>query len=422
MTNVIISPSTLKGTVSAPPSKSDVHRAIICAALSQGVCRISPVALSNDIKATIGCIEALGATTKMENNVLTVDGSNIYTNKKADLFCSESGSTLRFFIPVAAAGGINATFSGEGLLPDRPIGIFLNTLPEAGVECITEGGLPLEIKGQLRSGIFEIPGNVSSQFITGLLFALPLLKGDSEIRLTSPLESTGYIDMTIYTMSKFGVEVETTENGWFIRGNQNYKPTDYITDRDWSQAAFFMVAGAISGNVTITGVNKNSAQGDKKIAELLAQFGADVNWEDSQVTVKSEEMKAITIDASQIPDLVPVLAVCATFAKGTTKIINAERLRIKESDRLNTTANLINSLGGKVTELSDGLEITGVSMLKGGNAQGSNDHRIVMSAAVCGCGCENEIDCTDAQSINKSYPDFFEDYNRIGGKANVLLR
>lgn len=422
MTNVSITPSKLKGTIPAPPSKSDVHRAIICAALSKGKCRISPVALSNDIKATIRCIEALGATAEIQDKVLTIDGSNMLKNKTADLDCGESGSTLRFFVPVTALGGVNATFTGEGKLPERPIGIYLDTLPKAGVQCKTQGGLPLEISGNLRSGKFEIPGNVSSQFITGLLFALPLLEGDSDIVLTSPLESVGYINMTIYTMEKFGVCVEATDYGWHIKGGQSYTPADYKTDGDWSQAAFFMVAGAISGNVTVTGVNKNSPQGDKKIAELLAELGAEVDWKDTEVTVKAGKMKAITIDASQIPDLVPVLAVCGTFAEGKTKIINAERLRIKESDRLNTTANLINSLGGKVTELADGLEITGISMLKGGNAKGCNDHRIVMSCAVCGTCAENEIQCTDAQSINKSYPDFFEDYNRIGGKANVLLR
>lgn len=422
MDNVIINPSQLDGEITAPPSKSDVHRAIICAALSKGKCRISPVALSNDIKATIRCIEALGATTKIENNVLTVDGVDMFKNKTALLDCGESGSTLRFFIPVAGFGGVNATFVGSGLLPQRPIGIYLDALPKAGIECKTKGGLPLEISGTLKSGRFEIPGNVSSQFITGLLFVLPLLDGDSDIVLTSPLESTGYIDMTIYTMLKFGVEIDITDYGWHIRGNQHYLPTDYKTDGDWSQAAFFMVAGAISGNVTVKGVNKNSAQGDKKISDILAEFGADVEWRDTEVAVKARKMSAVTIDASQIPDLVPVLAVCATFAKGTTKIINAERLRIKESDRLKTTANFINNLGGKVTELADGLEITGVGKLAGGNAEGCNDHRIVMSACVCATGCEGAVQCTDAQSINKSYPEFFDDYNRIGGKANVLLR
>ena len=420
MSDVKFSPFVPNGTVNVPPSKSDVHRAIICAAMANGVSRISPVALSNDIKATIGCIKALGADAVLENNVLTVDGTNMYKNKTALLDCGESGSTLRFFIPIAAVGNINATFVGKGNLPQRPIGIFTEALPKAGTVCKTEGGLPLEIKGQLKSGIFEIPGNVSSQFITGLLLALPILEGDSEIVLTSPLESVGYIAMTIRTMKQFGVNIQATEKGWHIKGGQSYKTCDYTTDGDWSQAAFFMVLGAVSGKVTVKGVAKDSTQGDKKCAEILARFGAKVTQLDNEVTVEKGELKALTIDASQIPDLVPVLSVCAAFAEGTTKIINAERLRIKECDRLKATAELLNNLGGKVKELSDGLEITGVSSLKGGNINGYNDHRIVMSAAVCAARSDEDITATFAMSINKSYPDFYIDYNSIGGKANVL--
>ena len=420
MSDVKFSPFVPNGTVNVPPSKSDVHRAIICAAMANGVSRISPVALSNDIKATIGCIKALGADAVLENNVLTVDGTNMYKNKTALLDCGESGSTLRFFIPIAAVGNITATFVGKGKLPQRPIGIFTEALPKAGTVCKTEGGLPLEIKGQLKSGIFEIPGNVSSQFITGLLLALPILEGDSEIVLTSPLESVGYIAMTIRTMKQFGVNIQATEKGWHIKGGQSYKTCDYTTDGDWSQAAFFMVLGAVSGKVTVKGVAKDSTQGDKKCAEILARFGAKVTQLDNEVTVEKGELKAITIDASQIPDLVPVLSVCAAFAEGTTKIINAERLRIKECDRLKATAELLNNLGGKVKELSDGLEITGVSSLKGGNINGYNDHRIVMSAAVCAARSDEDITATFAMSINKSYPDFYIDYNSIGGKANVL--
>ena len=420
MSDVKFSPFVPNGTVNVPPSKSDVHRAIICAAMANGVSRISPVALSNDIKATIGCIKALGADAVLENNVLTVDGTNMYKNKTALLDCGESGSTLRFFIPIAAVGNINATFVGKGKLPQRPIGIFTEALPKAGTVCKTEGGLPLEIKGQLKSGIFEIPGNVSSQFITGLLLALPILEGDSEIVLTSPLESVGYTAMTIRTMKQSGVNIQATEKGWHIKGGQSYKTCDYTTDGDWSQAAFFMVLGAVSGKVTVKGVAKDSTQGDKKCAEILARFGAKVTQLDNEVTVEKGELKAITVDASQIPDLVPVLSVCAAFADGTTKIINAERLRIKECDRLKATAELLNNLGGKVKELSDGLEITGVYSLKGGNVNGYNDHRIVMSAAVCAARSDEDITATFAMSINKSYPDFYIDYNSIGGKANVL--
>lgn len=418
--HILYKPFVPCGTVNIPPSKSDVHRAIICAALSKGKCTLSPVALSNDIKATIECIKSLGASAEIDGKTLTVDGANIFKTGNAVLDCGESGSALRFLIPVAAAGGIDAEFIGHGKLPQRPIGVFTDTLPKAGVSCETEGGLPLRISGQLKSGCFEVPGNISSQFITGLLFALPLLDGDSDIVLTSPLESVGYINMTIYTMSQFGVKIETTENGWHIRGGQAYVPADYKTDGDWSHAAFFMVAAAINGSVTINGVNKNSAQGDKKIAEIISRFGAEVSQNDNSITVKSAPMRAITIDASQIPDLVPALGVCACFAKGVTRIINAERLRIKECDRLMATAQLINSLGGKAVELKNGLEITGVGKLSGGMVEGFNDHRIVMSAGAAAAGLSGTIESTYALCINKSYPDFYEDYNNIGGRADVL--
>lgn len=419
MNNVTFQPFIPNGTISAPPSKSDVHRAVICAALSGGVCTISPVALSEDVKATIGCVEALGAKTALKDKVLTVDGREIFKNKEAELDCRESGSTLRFLIPVAAAGGVSAVFTGAGRLPERPIGVYTDALPEKGVTCQTEGGLPLQISGKLHSGVFKIPGNVSSQFITGLLFALPLLDGDSDIVLTSPIQSAGYINMTIRTMSKFGIEVDMTDKGWHVRGKQRYIPTDYTTDGDWSQAAFFLVAGAVGGEVTVQGANIDSSQGDRRIAALLREFGAEVIQDGGSITVKKAPMRAIEISAAQIPDLVPVLAVCACFAEGTTRITDAERLRIKESDRLKTTAALLNSLGGKVNELPDGLEITGVKRLKGTAVDGCNDHRIVMSAAVCAAGCEGGITCTDAWSVNKSYPDFYDDYAKIGGGVKL---
>lgn len=418
MTSVTLNPFTPRGTVEAPPSKSDVHRAILCAALSRGVCTIAPVALSDDIRATIGCVEALGAETTLNGRVLTVDGTHIFEHKTAVLDCGESGSTLRFLIPAAAAGGVEATFTGRGRLPERPLGVYADALPEKGVQMRGEG-LPLTISGQLQSGVYRVSGGVSSQFISGLLFALPLLDGDSDILLTSPIQSRGYINMTIRTMARFGVEVDILDNGWHIRGRQHYVPSDYRTDGDWSQAAFFLVAAAIGGDVTVTNANIDSAQGDKKIAALLRDFGATVEQDGGAVRVTRGKMTATEIDASQIPDLVPVLAVCACFAEGTTRIVNAARLRMKESDRLQTTAALLNSLGVRVRELPDGLEITGVKQLYGGFAEGYNDHRIVMSAAVCAAGAREKILCTDALSINKSYPDFYEDYRSIGGEADL---
>ncbi|MCR5653363.1 MAG: 3-phosphoshikimate 1-carboxyvinyltransferase [Ruminococcus sp.] len=420
--DITITPSQLNGTVCAPPSKSDVHRAVICAALSGGVCDVAPVAMSDDIKATVGCIEALGAKTSLNGDVLKVNGTDIFKKKTAVLDCCESGSTLRFFIPIAAAGGVNATFTGKGRLPERPLNVYLDCLPRAGVKCVYENNLPLTIEGRLKSGIFDIAGNISSQFITGLLFALPLLRGDSKIILTTKLQSEGYVDMTLGCMRRFGVSVDRADYGYFVKGNQHYAARSYRTDGDWSQAAFFMTAGALSGSVTVSGLNVLSSQGDKKIADLLMGFGANVKYDGDSVIVKKSELRARDINASQIPDLVPILAVAASVAEGTTRIYKAERLRAKESDRLKSTADMINSLGGWAQETSDGLLITGVKQLKGGTVKGYNDHRIVMAASVAALRCENEVTITDSESINKSFPNYFEEYTKLGGKTDVNLR
>ncbi|MEF2919757.1 MAG: 3-phosphoshikimate 1-carboxyvinyltransferase [Acutalibacteraceae bacterium] len=420
MSNVIVSPSLFNGKVTLPPSKSDVHRAILCASLSKGKSVISPVDLSQDISATIDCAKALGAEITIQGNTAYVDGTNLFCNKTATLDCRESGSTLRFFIPVAGVGGVNTTFIGKGRLPQRPIGIYLDCLPQAGVQCKTEGGLPLEITGKLQAGEFTVPGNVSSQFITGLLLALPLTGEDSKIILSSALESVGYINMTIRTMAQFGVIVEKTDYGYFIKGGQQYKPCDYTCEGDWSQSAFFMAAGALGGEVTLKGLRTDSLQGDKECLEIYKRFGANVTENENGITVKKSQLKGIDIDATQIPDLVPILAVTAAFAQGTTNIYGAERLRIKESDRLNAISTCLNKIGAKVTEKPDGLVIQGVDNATGGTVEGFNDHRIVMSMSMAVAKSTNNIEITDRESINKSYPAFFNDYIAIGGRAELI--
>lgn len=421
MNKVKISPRPLSGTVAVPPSKSAAHRAIICAALSNGKSIIHPIELSNDIKATIACINSLGVKTNLNGTTLTVDGSTLFNKKSALLDCGESGSTLRFLIPVAAAGGINAEFIGHGLLPQRPIGVYLDCLPKNGVECTTEGGLPLKICGQLKSGTFSIPGNISSQFITGLLLALPLLDGDSEIILTSPAQSVGYINMTTDIMEKFGVKIQTTETGWKIKGNQRYIPQNFTVEGDWSQAAFFMTAAAIGKAITISNLNTNSHQGDKACMEIYSRFGADVSEKNGNITISPNKLKGIEIDATNIPDLVPALAVTAALADGKTVITGAARLRIKECDRLKAMTDGLSKLGADIKETDDGLIINGVKKLKSGIVDGFNDHRIVMSMAVAAICAEGDVIISDMESINKSYPTFFEDYKKLGGSADVIL-
>lgn len=415
-----ITPNKIKGEIIMPPSKSVAHRAIICASLSNGISKISPIELSNDILATINCVKKLGAELTLDGNILTVDGTNMFSNKTALLNCNESGSTLRFLIPISAVGGVNAVFVGSGMLPQRPIGIYLDCLPKFGVECITNGGLPLEIKGTLKNGTYNIPGNISSQFITGLLLALPLLENDSQIIIEGKTESVGYIDMTVDVMDTFGVKIDKTENGYFIKGGQSYKNQDFTVEGDWSQAGFFLAGGAIGDKIIIKGLKINTTQGDKEGLEIFKKFGANIEIINNDIIVSKGSLKAVDIDAAQIPDLVPILAVTASLCEGITKIYGAERLRIKECDRLSAITNNLNAIGAKITELSDGLIIEGVKNFKGGFTEGYNDHRIVMSMAVASICSESYITVTDAQSINKSYPTFFEEFNRMGGDIHII--
>lgn len=420
MSRVRIAPAPLSGEVYAPPSKSAAHRAILCAALCRGECEVFPIDLSNDVKATLRAITALGAGYKLQNRRLHIDSSGLFSKSAAAIDCGESGSTLRFLIPIAAAGGVQAVFSGHGRLPERPIGIYRELLPQAGVHCETAGGLPLRVSGQLRPGVFTLPGDVSSQFVTGLLLALPLLSGDSELHLSSALESAGYVRMTISMLQKFGVYVRETEEGYFIPGGQQYRQSRCQVEGDWSQAAFFMAAGALSAPVTVKGLDFLTAQGDSEIEPLLSRFGAGVHRTGDAVSVLPGELTGCDTDVSQIPDLVPILAVVAALSKGRTVLTNAARLRLKESDRLHAVAEGLNRLGAKVKETPDSLIIDGVKRLHGGEVEGYNDHRIVMALSIAAIRADGEVLITDGESIDKSYPNFFDDYNTLGGMAHVI--
>ncbi len=421
MHKVKISPKKLEGTVSVPPSKSAAHRAIICASLARGKSTVRPIDLSNDINATIDCMKNLGAVITLDGDTLTVDGTNTFNTAGKVLDCGESGSTLRFLIPVAAAGGMEAAFVGHGKLPERPIGVYADCLPKKGISFNTAGGLPLEIKGKLESGIYEIPGDISSQFITGLMLALPLLEGDSEIRLTSKAQSVGYINMTTDIMQTFGVNVEETDYGWKIAGKQKYIPQSFTVEGDWSHAAFFMTAAALGSEICIDNLSMTSSQGDKKCVEIYRRFGVDITENNGILTIKSDKLVGIEIDAENIPDMVPALSVAAAFAEGRTIIKGAARLRIKECDRLAAMTDGLSRLGANIRETEDGLIIDGTDILHGGEVEGYNDHRIVMSLAMAAARCDGDIIISDMESVNKSYPSFFEDYKKLGGKADVIM-
>ena len=418
MSTVKISASAVSGTVAAPPSKSAAHRALIAAALSGDSC-VRGILPSQDMEATLRCLNALGCTFVQSGDTVSFSATRGEGESIAD--CGESGSTLRFFVPIFAALGKEVTFVGKGRLPMRPMTAYEECLIPNGVRMTRpscDGGI-VHINGQLCGGEYRVAGNVSSQFITGLLFALPLCKEDSEIVLTSPLQSAGYVDLTVEILQKAGIAVGKTSRGYAVKGGQRYALYEHTVESDWSQAAFWLVAAAIGGELAVTGLRRDSLQGDKRIEALLVEMGARLLWEDDTLVCRRAPLRGIEVDVSDIPDLVPVLSVAASAASGTTRLYNAARLRLKESDRLQTTAAMIKALGGECVEREDELLITGAP-LRGGAVDGANDHRIVMSAAVAALLCEDVVTITDAHSIQKSWPSFFEEYKRIGGTSDEL--
>ena len=420
MSLAVISPSVIRGTLTPPPSKSAAHRLLIAAALA-GEGRVRGLSLSADMEATLRAVRGLGVSVRLDGDAACFAPAPPSSSPSPlPVDCGESGSTLRFLIPLYAARGIPAVFTGHGRLPERPLGVYADCLPPHGVTLSAASGLPLTVTGRLTGGDVALPGDVSSQVITGLLFALPLCREDSRIRLTTPLESAGYVDMTLQVLRQAGIRVEPLEDGWFIPGSQTYQPLDTAVESDWSQAAFLLAAGALGGEVTLTGLNPASAQGDREALSLFRRFGAAVEEAPGRIVCRKAPLHGIDIDAAQIPDLVPVLAVTAALADRVTHITGAARLRLKESDRLAAVADGIRRLGGRVEEGPDFLTITGVPRLTGGRAEGYNDHRIVMALSMAALGCEAPVTVTDAQSVAKSWPAFFEDYRAIGGTAHVI--
>jgi len=418
VSDVRVYPGRPSGCLTAPPSKSAAHRALICAALAQGESEIAPVSDSTDMAATLGVLAAMGQQAERDGKTVRFRGMP-WVKQPVVLNCRESGSTLRFLLPVATALGLSATFLGEGRLPERPIGVLTEQLSRHGIS-VTGSGMPFSIDGKLTGGVFTLPGDVSSQFISGLLFALPLLMQDSEIRLTTPLESAAYVDMTLSALADAGIQIERTGDGFLIKGGQLYRPGRKTVEGDFSNAAFWLCAGVIGGTIAIDGLQEQSVQGDRAIVKLAQAFGASVSAQNGQITVESAPLRGIRIDAAPIPDLVPILAVTAAFAQGDTEIYNAARLRIKESDRLSAVSGLIRNLGGEAQEFPDWLIIRGSGGLRGGEVDGMNDHRIVMSAAIAALFCHESVVIRGAQAVRKSYPDFFEDLKRLGGRYDVI--
>ncbi|MBQ9065941.1 MAG: 3-phosphoshikimate 1-carboxyvinyltransferase [Clostridia bacterium] len=428
-----LSPAALHGRIPAIASKSDVHRLLFCAAQANGTTRIrlngTPV-LSDDLLATVDCVRKLGCQTEFADGSLIIapTGKRI---REPHFDCRESGSTLRFLLPVAAARTKDPSFTGSGRLPERPVTDLLRCLQARGIE-VSSRQLPFSFSGRLHSGKFELPGDVSSQYITGLMLALPNLHGDSRIMLTSPLQSASYVDITLHALSRFQIEVTPLQEGWHLPGQQIFETPGTLTaDGDWSNAGFFLAAGALSEDpdgLTVEGLDPESPQGDRATLAILERFGAGVTLSDSRfegmkdIKVRPGSLKGTTVDLTDIPDSLPVLAVVASHATGKTIFTGGSRLRLKESDRIHSVAEMIRSLGGQAEELSDGLIVSGkdVAPLTGGTVDSFHDHRIVMAASIAAAGTKEPVTILDCEAVNKSYPTFFEDYQQTGGIAHVV--
>ncbi len=415
--NVRIKPSKLIGRVNAPSSKSFSHRMLIAAALAGGVSEISNISASEDIDATVGALTALGAKIFREGNTYTVMGIKTPA-ASAVIDCRESGSTMRFIIPIAAALGCSCEFHGRGKLPERPITPYIRELGKNGaVITKTEGVMPFTMNGTLKGGDYVLEGDISSQFISGLLFALPLCSGNSVIRLASRLESKPYADMTVEALSRFGINIDENEDKdglpvYRIRGGQKYRSADVSVEGDYSQAAFYFVANTLGSEVQVDNLSENSVQGDKKILEIIG--GISYN-KINGTGVK--RLPSFTADVSDIPDLVPILAVLGCFTDGVSRITGAKRLKIKESDRLEAIASALGNIGGKIAVKDDSLEIEPVDGFHGGVIDGCNDHRIVMASAIASTMADGEITVTGAEAVAKSYPDFWTDFASLGGNV-----
>ncbi len=423
--NMLISPSTLEGTISIPGSKSMAHRALICAGLADGTSKISNLPTSQDILATIGCLKALGATIEMNRNCAVVGGTRPQDlSKPVHLDARESGSTLRFLIPIAASGPEEVTFTGKSSLLSRPMGIYADLFVDLDLP-FSQSGEAITFHGPIPGGLFTIPGDVSSQFISGLLLASVLMEEPVEIAVLPPYQSRSYTGLTVQMMQTFGVHVDMpTTNGYKVADGQSYVPCDYVVEGDWSQMAFFGVYGAIKSTITCTSLEKDSLQGDKVILSLLEKAGASVDWNGSDtVTVCPNGLKPQTIDLADCPDLFPALAVLAACTPGETIFTHTARLRLKESDRIAAMENALKKWGVEISSTDDEVRVQGKSSYEQPEMveiDCCNDHRIAMAMAIFGLCAGSESTLIGAECVAKSYPDFFEALASLKAKVKSV--
>lgn len=409
-------PGKCSGKITIPPSKSMAHRAIICASLANGVSRIDNIAYSQDILTTIEGMRALGAEIITHDDFIEVTGvKKPLISSKQEIFCNESGSTLRFFIPIFSLTNQKIVFSGKGRLMDRPQSVYETIFKEQGLSFIQENGT-ISIEGALKPQKYCLQGNVSSQFISGLLFALPLCDQASTIEIKDPFESRSYVSLTMQMLEHFGIEVEFSDSHTiYIKGRQEYHSGCYSVEGDYSQLAFFACLAALNHDLEVSGVHHNSKQGDKAILKLLKQANVSFKESVNGYSICKSEVTGSEIDLADCPDLGPILCVLAAFAKGTTHIKNAGRLRIKESDRIAAMECELKKLGVNIRSEESDIYIEGCSSYEGGVIfDGHNDHRIVMSLAIAATMCQQPCTIQGAQAVQKSYPQFFEDLTSLG--------
>lgn len=416
--SVLITPASLSGTLKIMPSKSVSHRAAICAALAGGSV-VDNIGLSEDIHATVGALAALGFGCELDGSSLR-SGGKAEPAKATEIDCGESGSTLRLLLPLALDGG-PARFTGRGRLLERPMAPYAEMFQKRGI-YMEHTPKYIDVRGKLESGVFSLRGDVSSQFVSGLMFALPRLAGDSLIELSSPLESRSYALLTIQALATFGVKIsETRRDGleaYEIPGGQAFRPAHVRVEGDYSHAAFWLVAGALGGGARLQGLDKNSFQGDAAIIDILKKMNADIEWEGGELTVRPSRLEGADVDISQTPDIFPILAVAACAAEGETRLYGGARLRVKESDRLSAMATELAKLGANVSEGGDTLRVRG-GRLRGGGVSAHADHRIAMSLAVAASICEDSVRIDDAGCVRKSAPDFWLEYASAGGKYQL---
>lgn len=418
---VKITPSTVDGKISIPASKSMAHRAIICASLSDGQSIVSNVTNSKDIEATIGCMKALGAQIEqLDESTFKIKGTKL-SNQTGNITCNanESGSTLRFLIPFAACTNAKVKFLGQGRLLQRPMDVYANEFKKQDINFI-QNEKEIIVAGSLQAKDYVVRGDISSQFITGLMFVLPLLEKDSTLTITEPYESKSYVNLTLQMLHKFGIEIiETSSNSYFIKGNQSYKASNVSVEGDFSQLAFFAVLGTLNHDIQCSNMDLSSQQGDKAILDFIPSYST----KEDTITIHKSAPGTQTIDLSNCPDLGPILCVLASFTKGETHIINCARLRMKESDRIEAMETELKKWNVDITSTFDSITIHGneeYNLDSSLEIFGHNDHRIVMAMSVFGLCANTPCIIDDAQAISKSYPTFFDDIKKLGGKVEIL--